>query len=521
MNVLQRIPYMPGRETDEKFSHFLSYGEKGQLIWKPENVLKRNFELYKQHQGQLEIASSDDNNADKVWLKFWVSTALGMRNAREWEFENYQDLALGHLTAFFEELGYWCSKKLFEEYGKFPWDDYFSECRLCYQPQKLTGLLNRYNPEKGASLATYVRLAVEREVLEKTGNKRISRWKALHDKGEQELREALQSVGLQEPKISCYLFARKYFRRVYRLKKGWPVPSDNDIKQILSSYNSEKELPTAPHAVSEYPLTPTASDLRQWLEECIDALNSYQKLRTPILTDNYEFFECQKEYRDDENRSDGLIVQEENTYSKFVAEKILTWEQAIASPRNKKILMLYYGFGWTQTDIRHYLKIDQATVSRNIGRERLRLINAIKEISNPAMWSVPWVQNWLNQSYGAPNDSCFLETSLVKVFKVLDPELKTVLRLRYGQNLTKQKIASQLDHTIDKVSHLINQAHNKLTQALLKEIEALLQKYSKGEVKKYYQAKKDDILSKYNLNLRSDFSSQQIDVVLDAYVMED
>jgi DNA-directed RNA polymerase specialized sigma24 family protein len=520
---------MPGLpERRDHAQHFCSYmmlttrNSRPLIQWQNDRHLERNFELYQQRNQQLSHLCSQPNQSQKL-AEFWRETAIDYSPISEdWKPQNRQILALKHLASYFERECYYAAKTVWLKSKDWSWDEYLCCARVfIYNFDNLLRLLRSYDFSLRTSLDTYIQQTLIQVIQSEAGIGKFSRWRLLVEKSDIELREALQRFGYQEPNISQYIFARKYFKKVYRFHKvnnpairkpgqKWPEPDINDFQAAAECYNAEKYLSSAPHEVSAGSNI-SQEQIQAWMKICISALQNYPKSVNPQLIDDlFSQGEIELEKPD-------TIAEDFGTLAKELLQKInsnFCEQLKILKPEQHKIILLYYGAKFKQNQVAKQLQVNQSVISRRLDTIKIKLLKTMVEMSNPHSWVANYVGGWLQKNYRAPLHSDLIQVALVQGIKELESQEKEVLRLRYGEGETAEKIACQLSIDLSEVNDIISQAQQKLQANLINVLNSWVKEYVEKWLEKFYQAEIRAVCGKRNLSLDDEDISQTIDRIV-------
>lgn len=507
---LDSIPVLPKRQNNlNKFSTYIvvrNQNNRLTLQWKHQPSLQRNLKLYEEkHKEFYNLFCQQERGIDVA--HFWLKIALNkLQSIADWKPGNNTQLAYEHLASYFEEKCYWVAKSLCKDYNANSWEEYFYTARLLvYNPVKFRLILLKYNPHS-ANLETYISHALTNHIKFSAEVNRFSRWRLLYKKSDKELKEALEVLGIVEPEISQFIFARKYFKQVYLINKiknparntgkKWIEPEPEDFEQSARCYNAEKSLPTAPYEVSANSTQVTARQIEDWMKICITALEDYPKSILPKFSLDAlqsEGFEAKSESQADvEVEWQGISATEERSgnqeYLFKKANSVLSEQLQAMKPDYQKILLLYYGFELNQKQLANRLGINQSTISRYLAKSTIELLESLAGISQPQQWVQQYVEKWLERQYRAPVHSDLIQAALVSTIKKLTSEECEILQLYYGQRLDENKVASHFGIQIDEITRRLTEVKNQLQDNLIQEIEIWIKEYLEKWLGKYYQS---------------------------------
>lgn len=502
------IPVLPKRRDNlDKFSTYIVLNNQNNqlaLQWKHQPSLQRNLKLYKEkHDCFYNLFCCEDKGIDIA--NFWRKVAFDESQLiADWEPSNKTQLAYEHLASYFEEKCYWAAKDLCKERNANSWEEYLFVARLLvYNPLKLKEILVKYNSNT-ANLDTYITTTLTNYIKSSAEVSRFSRWRLLYKKSDKELIEALKVFGITEPEISLIIFARKYFKQVYLINKiknptrttgkKWIAPDEEDFSKSAQCYNAEKVLPTAPHEVFANSTKVTAKQIQDWMEICIKALESYPISILPKFSlDAFQLgeFEAKSELQvpeiewkkissTEDTREQGFLANQANS---FLSEQLQSMKLG-----DRKVLLLYYGFGLNQKQLADRLEINQSTISRYLTKSTIKLLEVIAKISQPQQWVKQYIERWLEREYQAPVHSDLIQAALVSAIKKLANEEREILQLYYGEGMDEIKIASQLEISLNEIATRLTKTKNHLQEKLIQEINIWMKEYLEKWLDNYYKS---------------------------------
>ena len=522
------IPRLPERRDNaENFFTYLiltTCNHRPVIQWQNDAELKRNFELYQECNPTFSQLCSQPNktkNVAEFWRQIVINPSLSVQ---DWEPENRKMLALKHLASYFEKGCYYAAIEVGAKSSALSWEEYLYCARvfIC-NSENFIKLLQSYNVSHQASLDTYIQ-----QILSKTiqaSISKFSRWRLLTHESDKYLREALQRAGTQEPNISQFIFARKYFKQVYRFNKvnnpairqpgqKWPNADSEDFQAAAECYNAEKYLSSAPHEVSAGSSI-SGEQMQAWMKICIAALQNYPKSINP----QYSIEALQEQGYDgflDKSQLENANIAKAKNYGTAVRDLHNQTDSAFRKqlenlkPDQHKILLLYYGAGFRQKQLAIQLNLNQSSISRRLDAIKIQLLQAMVEMSQPHQWVADYVVEWLHKKFRAPLHSDLIQVALVQAIKELESEEQEVLHLRYGQQVAEEKIATELGMDLLAVSAIISQAQQKLQANLIKVLNTWVNQYVEKWLVNFYNAAGKTL----NLSLGSKDTSKTIDTMV-------
>lgn len=521
------IPVLPKRRSNlNKFSTYIVLSnENNQLAlqWKHQPSLQRNLKLYEdKHPEFSNLFRHQDKGIDIA--NFWRKVAFDESQLiADWEPSNKTQLAYEHLASYFEEKCYWAAKDLCKDRNVNSWEEYLCIARLLiYNPLKLKEILVKYN-SNSANIDTYLTNILTNHIKYSAEVNRFSRWRLLYKKSDKELIEALKAFGIIEPEISLIIFARKYFKQVYLINKiknptrttgkKWIAPDEEDFSKSAQCYNVEKVLPTAPHEVFANSTKVTTKQIQDWMGICIKALESYPISILPKFSLDalqLDGFEVKSELQVPEIEWEKISSTEATREQGFLANQansILSEQLQSMKLDERKILLLYYGFGLNQKQLADRLGMNQSTISRYLTKSTIKLLETLARISQPQQWVKGYVRRWLESEYHAPVHSDLIQAALVSAIKKLVKEEREILQLYYGERMDEIKIASQFSTSLNEIATRLSKAKNNLQEKVMQEINIWIKEYLEKWLSNYYKylikivLKKEAKLGKKELKL--------------------
>jgi DNA-directed RNA polymerase specialized sigma24 family protein len=537
----ENIPRLPVRRDNAE--HFFTYlivdncNGSPVIQWQNQAHLKRNFELYKERNEELLHLCSQPNKSQSI-AEFWRQIAIDNPSliAQEWEPKNRKILALKHLASYFEKQSYYAARTVSSKSNDLPWEEYLCCARtFIYNFDALLRLLRSYNLSHQTSIDTYIQQSLIKVIKSEADIGKFSPWRLLTKKSDKELLEALLRAGYQEPDISRFIFARKYFKQVYRLNKlnnptirqtgkRWSEPDSKDFQAAAECYNAEKYLSSAPHEVSAG-LNINGKQMQAWMKICIDVLQKYPKSINLIFMEEIKQQGEETEEQDGEELLDESKLKEINLEAEELdsEENPLLYETKSAfqreldrlKPEQHKILLLYYGADFNQKQIEMKLQVSQSAISRRLNTIKKQLLKTLIQKSHPHQWVTNYVVKWLHKNFRAPQHSELGEAALVQATKELSYLEQQVLFLRYGQKVHEEKIGNQLGMSLLEVNTKISESQYKLQSHLIEQISDWEKQYVEKRLKNFYRSKLSEACQIPYLSLDREYLNQNIDRIVE------
>jgi RNA polymerase sigma factor (sigma-70 family) len=362
------------QNTLEIFATFLQFEEDFATRWIWESRLRRSMQTCLEQSPDL---------SETVWTLYWH---------RLWQTES-NALAMGHLSAYVQEVCYWSARKVALNLGNSQLISDFFQIAIA----KIHRVLKGFNPQHNTGLKRYASLAFS-NVIKDTLRLRqevdiCTDWALLHKLSQKRLTESLQNYGLNATTIAAYVFAWQCFKAIYAPKDGKTIrklakPDAPVLQRIVDLYNRDR---AATLGTSTEACTP--AQLEQWLITCGSAARSY--LYPTLLsadapkpgtedTDYLDNFESTFQ----ESNLARVIEQEEETSrneQRSQLNAILLRALVKLDVSSQRLLQLYYGKGMTQQEIAKQLETKQYTVSRRLTALRQTLLETLGDWSQTVL----------------------------------------------------------------------------------------------------------------------------------------
>jgi DNA-directed RNA polymerase specialized sigma24 family protein len=172
-----------------------------------------------------------------------------------------------------------------------------------------------------------------------------------------------------------------------------------------------------------------------------------------------------------------------NQANSFLSEQLQSMKLG-----DRKVLLLYYGFGLNQKQLADRLEINQSTISRYLTKSTIKLLEVIAKISQPQQWVKQYIERWLEREYQAPVHSDLIQAALVSAIKKLANEEREILQLYYGEGMDEIKIASQLEISLNEIATRLTKTKNHLQEKLIQEINIWMKEYLEKWLDNYYKS---------------------------------
>jgi DNA-directed RNA polymerase specialized sigma24 family protein len=259
--------------------------------------------------------------------------------------------------------------------------------------------------------------------------------------------------------------------------------------------------------------------MQAWMKICIAALQNYPKSINPEFSIEALQEQGHEGFLDKSQLENANIAKSKNSGA-VVRELLNRTDSAFCKqveslkPDQHKILLLYYGAGFKQKQLAIQLNLNQSSISRRLDAIKIQLLQAMVKMSQPHQWVADYVVEWLHKNFRAPLHSDLIQVALVQAIKELESEEQEVLRLRYGQQVPEEKIATELGIDLLAVSAITSQAQQKLQGNLIKVLNNWVKEYVEKWLVKFYQAQILAAGQNLNLSVAGKDTSQIIETIV-------
>lgn len=382
-------------------------------------------------------------------------------------------LAFKHLCAYLQEPCYWVAYWFIRRYS-LPNQFHSSLDHLIQvfkiaeaetlNRDKLVHRLRQHNPQR-SQLKTYVqkwlKSAIADAIYAEYRIAKYSDWGLLKNSSATALRKALSQQGYTQEQIQNYQTAVEYFKSVNAKNQ----PDAQELEVIVTLYNQQSNLEL------------TTKQLKQWLDDCIQALRQYEQQKCPhhyasslsVTESNQEeetSFSQSKVSITPQSELDNSLTASSEEFKPFLEEALthLTLEE-------NHILFLHYGLNLQQSEIATLKKVNQSSISRKINQLHKKLAQLVtkpiieKKEMNLNYKTLPkdaviMMRDWLEAYFKQP-----IFEQLAEVFQLqLNEFNQTCLRLIYGGNYDGNQPYS-LEEVAQKLNFPIEQLETNLTQS--------------------------------------------------------
>jgi RNA polymerase sigma factor (sigma-70 family) len=410
-------------------------------------------------------------------------------------------LAFKHLCAYLQEPCYWVAN-WFIRHHSLPNQFHSSLDHLIQvfkiaeaetlNRDKLVHRLRQHNPQR-SQLKTYVqkwlKSAIADAIYAEYRIAKYTNWGLLKNSSATAVRKALSQQGYTQEQIQNYQTAVEYFKSVNAKNQ----PDAQELEVIVTLYNRQSNLEI------------TTKQVKQWLDDCIQALRQYEQQKCPhhyasslsVTESNQEekvsFSQSQVSITPQSELDNSLPATSEEL-NPFLEEALthLTLEES-------HILFLHYGLNLQQSEIAYFEGVNQSSISRKINKLQKQLAQLVakpiiekKEMNLKLNYktlpkdAMAMMRDWLETYFKQP-----IFQHLAEVFQVqINESNQTCLRLIYGGNydgnqpLSLEEVAHKLNLSIEQLETNLTQSKQILEQGVVtmlheKEMNSLVMKQQK------------------------------------------
>ena len=463
MNIKKRS------NLNDKFSTFLTVEERDGFVatrWVPEPKLRRN----------MERMVNLKPKADEVfWELYWLKEAVKAP-------PNSQ--ARWHLLAYLEESCYWTTYKICQNLTNRGVNlvEVLAIAKLVIV-DNLENLFAKYDSHI-SRFKTYAQLKLKDYILEELRRrekieKTRSDWGLLRSLNPTSVQRALQDYGFPKSRQTLYQLAWSCFKAIYvptpspNSRKLLP-PTNQQLEAMVCRYNQQRSRHQLKTAID-------VQELQNLLETCINAVRS-QFQRTPNKAVSLDAFDSSS-FVPEPGVYDPTIEKENREAEWNQVSTILSDKFNGLSEETRKMMTLWLGLGFGQTEIANCFGLRQDKFSRNMKREGKTLLTELlqtlgdssqnqekielssSQIDKKAQQVYFWVSSYCQAPYHE-----FLKTTLLKQ---LDND-RELLQRHYGEGLSLEKLASNLKISQSEIKARITKAKQALRPALKSYVETNL-----------------------------------------------
>lgn len=343
----------------DRFSTFLRLEDEITKGWMADAKLHRSIARSLNHHPEAR-------ESEQFWSMFWHQS---------WRREQTA-IALGHLSAYLQEVCYWSAKTVKSHAGtvRYTLADFF-QVAIAEVPK----ILNACDPNGQAALKTYANSAFGNLIRDFLRQRRdidlCNEWGLLLKLSRKRLTEVLIAEGLNAKTIEQYVLAWQCFESLYIPSKAPGVrrtaaPTSELWSAIATQYNS----------VSGESCTPAT--IERWLLYCTSRVRanlypSVASLNAPRVGQDEGELQDSLEDSTRESLLAEMIAQEDIQLRRDQYQQmntVLTEAIAALDETMQQLLRLYYHEQLTQQQIAKQLGIQQYAVSRKLTKLRETLL---------------------------------------------------------------------------------------------------------------------------------------------------
>ena len=363
------------QDLTELFSTFMQFDAERFSAWAVDARLRRSMQNCLQRFPEAP-------DLESFWVLYWYKVLQTPPSA----------LAELHLVAYLQEPCYWAAQQIVKKFiaVQYSLSDYFQMAIA-----EAHTVLQRFNPDRGASLKTYAGMvfasALRDALRQRQAVDLCTNWTLLRKISKKRLNEALQAAGLSDAAIAGYRLAWTCFKALHVPTS----PTDSLPSADRHLWEAVARLYSA-----ECPKAIDAETVEQWLTRCAGWVRAYlypaiASLNAPQLNQKsgQEGGEVQDHLA---ASSESLLteiialeeIQDRQTQQVQVQKVLLTAIEQLDTP-SQELMRLYYSQGLTQQQIVQHLQMSQASVSRRLNKVREGLLTTVVQWSQKELNIVP------------------------------------------------------------------------------------------------------------------------------------
>ncbi|WP_017720268.1 sigma-70 family RNA polymerase sigma factor [Kamptonema formosum] len=436
----------------EMFSTFLKVDEPSDSIgpaWLTDSRLKQNM---------TRISLAEPDAPEEYWTLYWLREALK-------DPQNTQ--ARSHLSAYLEEVCYWTTFKVFQEVANISQsrvDCFFIARAAAANPAKLFKNYDRVR----SSLKTFAQFPLKTAILEeiRAGREllKYSDPALLRAVTRKTLKEALQKAGLREAEQSQCLLAWQCFKEIYvpateGRSKQLKSPDETQLAAMAEGYNQVRKNSLA---------AADSQSFKKLLDQCVGSVRGSLRINT-ISLENCVFEPALAS-------DDPIDALDEPAQEWQQIHSIISEALAKVQDPNQKMLKLWHGLAFRQSELGQIFGQKQYQISRQISRCQQSLLTVLAEWSASTLGitlssdqlkeMANQIEAWLDSHF----QSFYFEVLKTAVQAELPAEIE-LLRLYYGQDLKPQDVARELQIP----ESVVNQRLGRVKQHLLAQLRSHVQ----------------------------------------------
>ncbi|MBD6617664.1 hypothetical protein FNW02_17975 [Komarekiella sp. 'clone 1'] len=411
-------------------------------------------------------------NADaEFWARLFVNTF------------DCEPLALRHMSAYLEKLGYRAANKVYRELNNF---QHYTQ--LKYDQHDIWQIawlfsstpdifFSNFNSQLPLENYAYIKMEgkIKDEIVRNLGmQKRRSDWGLLRYSTRTYLQEALQNQGYKQPQLSCYLLAWDSFKEIYAPQRvtggrSLPAPTDEQLHMMANLYNKLVQSPQVA-ALGKA----NQAKIQAWLNECIQALRTYQTKHLISLdspTGGNEDSAVLSEMilnGASESQWEQIEIQE----PAFALTAILTELLTRIDSDTDNCLLLIYGFALDYRSIAPIFEIYYTTVRNRYNQAMQQLLKQVAQWAQeklgvtPDSESLNEMQSPLKECLKKYYKSLIFQSVFRTAWEQLDDQRRNILHLRYFRQMDEAAIARQLQLCELEVSNKVVTGREELATAI-------------------------------------------------------
>ena len=379
------------QDLTELFSTFMQFDAERFSAWAVDARLRRSMQNCLQ---RFPEAPALESFWVLHWYKVWQTPPAA--------------LAEFHLAAYLQEPCYWAAQQTAKKFTtvQYSLPDYFQIAIA-----EVTLILQRFNPDRGASLKTYAGMvfasALRDTLRQRQAVDLCTNWTLLRKISKKRLNESLQAAGLSDAAIAGYRLAWTGFKALYvPTSPTDSLPSaDRHLWAAVArlynvEHNAERNTEHNAEHNAEHSKAIDAETVEKWLTHCAAWVRAYLY---PSIASLNAPQRNQKSGQEGSEVQDQLASSSESLLTEMIAheethdrqtQQVQVQRALLASVNqldapSQELMRLYYSQGLTQQQIVQHLQMSQASVSRRLNKVRERLLTALVQWSQKELNIVP------------------------------------------------------------------------------------------------------------------------------------
>ncbi len=417
------------------------------------------------------LCQSEPNADEEYWARLFLNTF------------DCEPLALRHMSAYLEKLGYQAAKEVYRELSNFR-----HYTQLKYDRHDIWQIawsfsstpdifFSNFNSQLPLENYAYKKIEgkIKEEIVRDLGiHKRRSDWGLLRYSTRTYLREALQNQGYKQSQLDCYLLTWDSFKEIYAPQRisgshSLPAPADEQLHTMADLYNKLVQSPQVA-ALGKA----NQAKIETWLNECIQALRTYQTKHLISLdapTGGNEDSPVLSEIIPDaasESQWEQIEIQGPTLALTATLTELLT--RIDSSTDN--CLLLKYGFDLDYRSIAPIFGIYYTTVRNRYNQATQQLLRQVAQWAQENLNVIPdseslsemhtALKEYLKKYY----EDLIFQSVFRAAWQQLDDQHRNILHLHYFRKMNEAAISHQLQLCELEVSNEVVTGREELAAAI-------------------------------------------------------